>query len=87
MAARLGLLVLNIGRVTTKKQGIYNHSFFGFGGSILLEDDWPILNDFLGSDHQYISFKVTKDRWHKRDRSAKLAIWRVVKVDVEILPW
>ena len=62
MAARLGLIVLNRGNVTTFRRPGYRQTIVdvtlaseGVARKIV---DWRVLEDFTASDHQYISFMV-----------------------------
>ena len=62
MAARVGLIVLNRGTVTTFRRPEYRQTIIditvaseGFAPRI---DGWRVLEDFTASDHQYIFFSV-----------------------------
>ena len=60
MAARVGLIVLNRGTVTTLRRPGYRQTIIGSTlasiGAARRIDDWRLLEDFTVSDHQYIFF-------------------------------
>lgn len=89
MADRLGLSVANIGNVTTYRRP-------GFGESIpditMVSEaisprisGWRVIEDFTGSDHQYITFSVERHRHvNTRDKVRRVG-WNVAKLHEEVL--
>ncbi|XP_076383743.1 uncharacterized protein LOC143260989 [Megalopta genalis] len=70
MAARLGLVVLNRGISTTFRRFGYNETIVDV--TMASEDvapridDWRVIEDYTGSDYQYVAFRITeKQRWSR----------------------
>ncbi|XP_029053726.2 uncharacterized protein LOC114881189 [Osmia bicornis bicornis] len=88
MAARLGLVVLNVGTTPTYRRP-------GFGYSIpditLVSEDlvrkavgWRVMDDFTGSDHQYITFQLIDATRKQPAASARRPSgWNAAKMDGE----
>ncbi|XP_053975327.1 uncharacterized protein LOC128874492 [Hylaeus volcanicus] len=85
MASRLGLIVLNTGTTPTYRRP-------GFGVSIpdvtLVSEclgrrttGWRVLEDFTGSDHQYITFRISSDGSAQHGRSRRPLGWNTAKRD------
>ena len=75
MAARVGLIVLNRGTVTTFRRPGYRQTIIditvateGFAPRI---DGWRVLEDFTASDHQYIFFSVLFGSRSRHEQMAK----------------
>ncbi|XP_029053824.2 uncharacterized protein LOC114881259 [Osmia bicornis bicornis] len=88
MAVRLGLVVLNVGATPTYRQP-------GFGYSIpditLVSEDlvrkavgWRVMEDFTGSDHQYITFQlIDATRKQPAVSARRPSGWNAAKMDGE----
>lgn len=83
MAARLGLNVMNEGDTRTFRRPGYNGSI----PDITLASEcvvpkltnWRVIEDFTGSDHQYIVYDVLND--HRITGSKQKAKWNATKMD------
>lgn len=92
MIARLGMMVANVGNVTTFRRP-------GCEGTIpditLVSErllhritDWKVLEKYTGSDHQYISFSMvtsTVNRENSRQQRLGTKRWNVKKLDTGAL--
>lgn len=62
MAARTGLVVLNVGCTTTFRRPGYRETIpdvsFASEELVPMTEGWSVLEDYTGSDHQYITFCV-----------------------------
>ncbi|XP_046143148.1 uncharacterized protein LOC123988153 [Osmia bicornis bicornis] len=88
MVARLGLAVLNVGTTSTYRRP-------GFGYSIpditLVSEDrvrnavgWKVMDDFTGSDHQYITFQlIDATRMQSAASARRPSGWNAAKMDGE----
>lgn len=88
MAARLNLTVLNRGSTPTYRRP-------GFGNSIpditmISENlapranDWEVMEDYTGSDHNYISFRVVDGVEHHLEPNSLQTEWNVSKINKEV---
>ena len=75
MAARVGLIVLNRGTVTTFRRSGYRQTIIditvaseGFTPRI---DGWRVLQDFTASDRQYIFFSVLFPSRSRHEQTTK----------------
>lgn len=87
MAARTGLLVLNEGNVTTFRRPGYGETIpdvsFASETTAPLIHKWRVLEDYTGSDHQYIAFEIA-DRTQQRVGAGQNAHrWNVAKMDTQ----
>ncbi|KAG8232477.1 hypothetical protein J437_LFUL012709 [Ladona fulva] len=86
MAARMDLMVLNIGNTPTYRRP-------GFGNSIsdlsisseniaAITEKWRVIEDYTGSDHQYITFKISREMRNRTDPRNKIPhCWNYRKFD------
>lgn len=85
MAARTGLLVLNDGIVTTFRRPGYAETIpdvsFASETLVPLIQGWSVLEDYSGSDHQYISFEVHDRAQQQQHQGKTLRRWNVAKMD------
>ncbi|XP_073999982.1 uncharacterized protein [Rhodnius prolixus] len=89
MAARLGLTVANVGnKATFRRPGntgtipditLVTESLARFIGN------WRVIEDFTGSDHQYITFNLQRNQSRPTGNGVKLTGWNVSKLDEDIL--
>ena len=90
MAARLGLVVANRGTVSTFRRPGCNGTIpditlisEGLLGNL---QNWRVLEDFTGSDHQYIMYNIVVDnRRDQRPRHGGTRIWNVSGLDTGVL--
>ncbi|XP_046145619.1 uncharacterized protein LOC123988905 [Osmia bicornis bicornis] len=87
MASRLGLIVLNTGTTPTYRRP-------GFGDSIpdvtLVSEclgrravGWRVMEDFTGSDHQYITFQISSGRAAQHRNPQRPLGWNTAKLGKE----
>ncbi|KAG8239143.1 hypothetical protein J437_LFUL018554 [Ladona fulva] len=86
MAARMDLIVLNIGNMPTYRRP-------GFGNSIpdlslaseniaAITEEWRVIEDYTGRDHQYITFKIGREMQNRTDHHNKIPHhWNYRKFD------
>ena len=89
MAARVGLAVVNVGGVSTFRRPGYAETI----PDITLVSDtlahsvmnWEVLEDYTGSDHQYITFTLRSVQHSPIAEPSRTHGWNVSKLDVELL--
>lgn len=85
MAARRGLVVLNIGSTTTFRRPGYGETIpdisFATEDILPLVENWKVLEDYTGSDHQYITFGLCESRGASRSATQDQGRWNVGKLD------
>lgn len=85
MAARIGLIVLNIGSTTTFRRPGYGETIpdvtFATETLVPLVEDWRVLEDYSGSDHQYITFCVRERLEAPRRVPQQRRRWNAGKLD------
>lgn len=86
MAARSGLLVLNVGNVPTfRRRGhVGTIPDISFSSEALYGRvrDWRVMEDYNGSDHQYVTFDVVDDAARQNNvNSAQTIKWNVKRTD------
>ena len=66
MASRLDLVVLNQGTTTTFRQPGYRETIIDISLASQRPaakiEDWQVIDDYTGSDHMYITFRVRDNR-------------------------
>ena len=89
MAARVGLIVLNRGTVTTFRTPGYRETIIEI--TLASEkaarriDGWRVLEDFTASDHQYIFFSVQiQSRTRNQHSAAKETRFNTVKLNKDV---
>lgn len=90
MAARRGLVVLNLGNVTTyRKEGGLGESIpdvtFATDGLAGRVSGWHVLDQETASDHQYIRFNVSRDGTRRRETITSRPRWMISKMDEDKL--
>ena len=86
MTARLDLVVINIGNTSTFRRPGYSETIpdvtFASTDVAARIADWTVIEDYTGSDHQYITFEVLRDRTptHRPD-ICRLPRWNYEKMD------
>lgn len=69
MAARIGLEVANLGNTPTFRRPGYQQTIpditFATGNLMRDVQRWRVLEDFTGSDHQYIAFSLTRGLYRR----------------------
>lgn len=89
MTARLGLVVANIGNTTTFRRPRYGetipHITLASEAAIPGLTDWTVIEDYTGSDHQYITFSLQKHQSQSPGPPAKSIGWNAAKLDEETL--
>lgn len=75
MVARTGLNVLNVGFTTTFRRPGYTETIPDISlaneGLLPRIEEWKVIEDFTGSDHQYITFGVREKLKLKREGAGK----------------
>ncbi|XP_053994616.1 uncharacterized protein LOC128884937 [Hylaeus volcanicus] len=70
MAARRNLVILNRGSSTTFRRFGYQETIIDITmaseGVAPRIEDWKVLEDYTGSDHQYVSFRISGERRRSR---------------------
>lgn len=85
MAARQSLIVMNTGNSTTFRRPGYTETIPDI--TLVSEDlvskvkGWTVIEDFTGSDHQYIYFELSEERRHIRNNSIGAPRWNVAQLD------
>lgn len=86
MAARTGLLVLNEGGTSTFRRPGYMETIpdISFASERLVPqiEGWKVIEDYTGSDHQYITFKVQESR-QPREHVNRDHRWNTDKMNVD----
>lgn len=90
MSARLGLILVNTGTATTFRragcQGTIPDITLASEGIAHMMTKWKVLEDYTGSDHQYISYHVgTASSINRGDIRAGTRKWNVLKLNPEAL--
>ena len=85
MVSRLGLLVLNTGSTSTfrrpgQRGTIPDVSFASENVSAKIKT-WRVIQDYTGSDHQYIHFEISKTSECHSDKQKKLSKWNTDKLN------
>lgn len=88
MSSRRGLLVMNAGNTKTFRRfgnaGTIPDITLASEGIAPLIEKWKVLEDYTGSDHQYISYNIrgslTRKIYHNKTKR-----WNVAKLDAEKL--
>ncbi|XP_073984792.1 uncharacterized protein [Rhodnius prolixus] len=85
MAARTSLIVLNIGSTTTFRRpgcsGTIPDVSFASEDIAPKVQDWYVMEDYTGSDHQYISFRVEDKRYFDAIPQTKPLRWNVSRME------
>lgn len=86
MAARADLSVLNVGNSTTFRRPGYTETIpdvtFASENMVPYIHDWVVMEDYCGSDHQYIAFAVGRDRPQVAPQN-KPKKWNLDRLDVD----
>lgn len=85
MAARTNLIVLNRGNVTTFRRPGYTETIpdISLSSESLYNSviDWKVMEDYTGSDHQYISFQIKSPQRQVRENCQGHVRWNAEKLD------
>lgn len=85
MAARTGLAILNVGNTPTFRRPGYRGTIpditLASEGMIAAVKDWRVLEDYTGSDHQYITFRVHDGNVAPPDGLGGKRQWNVRNLD------
>lgn len=85
MAARAGLIILNSGATTTFRRPGYTETIpdisLASEGLVPYIQGWRVMEDYCGSDHQYILFEVgCRSRNNPQDKPCR---WNLQRLDFE----
>lgn len=87
MAARTGLLVLNEGNTSTFRRPGYTETIpdVSFGSECIAPRvmNWEVIEDYTGSDHQYIIFEVREEYRQRREHCDRTFRWNAERMDVD----
>lgn len=86
MAARTGLLILNVGSTSTFRRPGYMETIpdITFASEALVPhiQGWRVMEDYCGSDHQYITFEVgSRPQYESRSKPGR---WNLTKLNAAI---
>lgn len=85
MAARRGLVVLNTGSTSTFRRPGYGESIpdvsFATEDLVSSVEGWSVLEDYTGSDHQYITFGVRERPGASRSAPQERRRWNAGRLD------
>ncbi|XP_046815730.1 uncharacterized protein LOC124422840 [Vespa crabro] len=85
IAARTGLYVLNVDSITTFRRPGYTEIIPDISlaneGLLPRIEEWKVIEDYTGSDHQYITFSVHGESRRGREDKATPHRWNVHKMD------
>lgn len=88
MAARRGLNVVNIGNTPTFRRagniGTIPDITFATDGMMCKIKNWRVIEDFTGSDHQYIVFNIEENRGTINPNHPQMVRWNVNRFRPEI---
>lgn len=85
MAARQSLIILNTGNTSTFRRPGYAETIpdISLASESIAEYiyEWAVLEDYTGSDHQYITFKINSAEKRQTENIEENVKWNVAKLD------
>ena len=89
MASRLDLVILNQGTTTTFRRPGYRETIIDISLAserlVAQIENWQVIEDYTGSDHMYITFRVRDRRSAPIRRKHDPPRWNIDKMNLERL--
>lgn len=89
MAARLGLNVMNVGNTSTFRRPGYGETIpdvtFASESLAAYVKNWRVIEDYTGSDHQYIIFDLQKERRVINGNRRRTPRWNATRLNEALL--